>query len=89
MSAVRRSGRVTVLGVFGTKYDNFPLGQMVDKGVRVQFGQVPVHNFIDELLAFIAEGKVRGGQRERRGLHEGGARPVELITRGGHLERSR
>jgi len=59
LSAVRRSGRVSVLGVYGTKYDNVPLGQMLDKGVRIQFGQAPVHNFIDELLVFIVEGKVR------------------------------
>lgn len=59
VSAVRRGGRVSILGVYGTKYDNFPLGQMVDKGLRVQAGQAPVHNFIDELLAMVVEGRVR------------------------------
>jgi len=58
-SAVRRNGRVSVLGVYGTTYANFPLGQMVDKGLRVQMGQAPVHNFIDELLALVSERKVR------------------------------
>ncbi|HEX5661267.1 MAG TPA: zinc-dependent alcohol dehydrogenase [Polyangiales bacterium] len=57
-SAVRRSGRVSIMGVFGTTYDNFPLGQMVDKGLRVQMGQATVHNFIDELLGFIESGKL-------------------------------
>lgn len=59
MSAVRRGGRVSVLGVFGTKYDNVPLGQMLDKGIRVQFGQAPVHNFIDELLELIVKREVK------------------------------
>jgi len=59
LSAVRRGGRVSVLGVFGTKYDNVPLGQMLDKGVRIQFGQAPVHNFIDELLDLIVKKEVR------------------------------
>jgi len=59
LSAVRRGGRVSVLGVFGTAYDNVPLGKMLDKGIRIQFGQAPVHLFIDELLGFIADGKVR------------------------------
>lgn len=59
LSAVRRGGRVSVLGVFGTAYDNVPLGKMLDKGVRIQFGQAPVHVFIDELLGFIADKKVR------------------------------
>ena len=60
ISAVRRNGRVGVLGVWGTKYDNFPLGQIVDKGIRLQFGQAPVHNFIDELLELVASGKMVG-----------------------------
>ncbi|MGV3622513.1 MAG: zinc-dependent alcohol dehydrogenase [Archangium sp.] len=59
LSAVRRGGRVSVLGVFGTKYDNVPLGQMLDKGVRVQLGQAPVHNFIDELLEAVTKREVR------------------------------
>jgi threonine dehydrogenase-like Zn-dependent dehydrogenase len=57
-SAVRRSGRVSILGVYGTTYDNFPLGQWLDKGLRVQTGQAPVHNFIDELMSLIVEGKL-------------------------------
>lgn len=59
ISAVRRGGRVSVLGVFGTKYDNVPLGQMLDKGVRIQFGQAPVHNFIDELLELLVKREVK------------------------------
>jgi S-(hydroxymethyl)glutathione dehydrogenase/alcohol dehydrogenase len=57
-SAVRRSGRVSIMGVYGTTYDNFPLGQMVDKGLRVQMGQATVHNYIDELLGFVESGKL-------------------------------
>lgn len=58
-SAVRRGGTVTIVGVYGTKYDNFPLGQMVDKGLRVRTGQAPVHNYIDQLLTLIADRRVR------------------------------
>jgi threonine dehydrogenase-like Zn-dependent dehydrogenase len=57
-SAVRRSGRVSILGVYGTTYDNFPLGQWLDKGLRVQSGQATVHNFIDELMDMVAGGKL-------------------------------
>jgi threonine dehydrogenase-like Zn-dependent dehydrogenase len=57
--AIRRGGRVSIMGVYGTPYDNFPLGQMVDKALRVQTGQVTVHNFIDELMAMVSEGKLR------------------------------
>ena len=56
---MRRGGRVSVLGVFGTNYDNVPLGKILDKGLRLQFGQAPVHTVIDELLSFIVQKKVR------------------------------
>jgi S-(hydroxymethyl)glutathione dehydrogenase / alcohol dehydrogenase len=59
ISAARRGGRLSVLGVYGTTYANFPLGQLVDKGLRVQLGQAPVQTYIDELLAFIVEGRVK------------------------------
>lgn len=58
-SAVRRGGRVSIMGVYGTTYDNFPLGQMLDKSLRVQTGQATVHNYIDELMRFICEKRLR------------------------------
>jgi len=58
-SAARRGGRVSIMGVYGTPYDNFPLGQWLDKGLRVQTGQATVHNYIDELMRLIREKKLR------------------------------
>ncbi len=40
-------------------YDNFPLGQIFDKGLRMQFGQATVHPFIDELIEWVEEGKIQ------------------------------
>ncbi len=59
MSAVRRAGIVSVLGVYPTPYDNFPVGQFFDKGITLRGGQAPAHKHIDKLLAYVAEGKVR------------------------------
>lgn len=59
MSAVRRGGTVSVLGVYGTTYDNFPLGQFFDKGIILKGGQAPAHKHIDVLLKYVEEGKVR------------------------------
>ena len=59
MSAVRRSGIVSVLGVYPTPYDNFPVGQFFDKGITLRGGQAPAHKHIDKLLSFVKEGKVR------------------------------
>ena len=59
MSAVRRGGFVSVLGVYPTTYDNFPIGQFFDKGITLTGGQAPAHKHIDTLLRFVIEGKVR------------------------------
>ena len=48
ISAVRRGGVVTVVGVYGMPYDNFPLGQIFDKGITLRFGQAPAQKYIDE-----------------------------------------
>lgn len=59
MSAVRRGGKVSILGVYPTTYDNFPVGQFFDKGIRMQAGQAPAHKYIDELMTYVQEGKVK------------------------------
>jgi alcohol dehydrogenase len=58
-SAVRRGGVVTVVGVYGTPFDNFPLGQIFDKGISVRMGQAPVHKYIDHLIQLVETGKVK------------------------------
>lgn len=59
LSAVRRGGVVTVVGVYGIPYDNFPIGQMFDKGITLRLGQAPVHKHIDELITWVQQGKIR------------------------------
>ncbi len=59
MSAVRRGGIVSVLGVYPTTYDNFPLGQFFDKGIVLKGGQAPAHKHIDTLMKYVVEGKVK------------------------------
>lgn len=59
ISAVRRGGRVIVVGVYGMPYDNFPLGQIFDKGIAMRFGQSTPQRDIDELLTWVEQGKVR------------------------------
>jgi threonine dehydrogenase-like Zn-dependent dehydrogenase len=59
MSAVRRGGIVPVLGVYATTYDNFPIGQFFDKGITLKGGQAPAQKYIDELMSYVAEGKIK------------------------------
>jgi S-(hydroxymethyl)glutathione dehydrogenase / alcohol dehydrogenase len=58
LSAVRRGGTVSVVGVYGTSYDNFPLGQMFDKMISLKMGQAPVQRYIDELMQLVQDQKV-------------------------------
>ncbi len=59
LSAVRRGGFVSVVGVYGMPYDNFPLGQIFDKGIALRFGQAPAQHYIDELLGWVEQRKIR------------------------------
>lgn len=59
ISAVRRGGIISIVGVYGTTYDNFPLGQLFDKGIRLHMGQAPVHRYIDLLFKLVEKEKVK------------------------------
>ena len=58
LDAVRRGGTVSIVGVYGYPYDNFPIHQIFDKGITIKAGQVPVQNYIDHLIHLVEEGKV-------------------------------
>ena len=59
MSAVRRGGYVSVLGVYSSPFDNFPIHQFFDKGLTIQGGQAPAHKHIDRLLKHVSDGDVK------------------------------
>lgn len=56
--AVRRMGTVTIVGVYGSTYDNFPMHRIFDKGLTLRMGQAPVLNYIDHLIDLVKEEKV-------------------------------
>lgn len=56
--AVRRNGIISVVGVYGSPYDNFPIHRIFDKGLTMQFGQAQVQLFIDECFEAVRGGKV-------------------------------
>ncbi|GAA4433035.1 zinc-dependent alcohol dehydrogenase [Pontibacter saemangeumensis] len=58
LSAVRRGGIVSVVGVYGSPYDNFPMHQVFDKGLTIKTGQAPVQLFVDELYTWVDQGKI-------------------------------
>jgi S-(hydroxymethyl)glutathione dehydrogenase / alcohol dehydrogenase len=56
--AVRRSGTIAVVGVYGSPYDNFPIHRIFDKGLIMQFGQAQTHVYIDQCFEMVRSGKV-------------------------------
>ena len=50
-------GTVSVLGVYGSPYDNFPVDKIFDKNLRMQWGQAPVQAHVDKLFELIREGR--------------------------------
>jgi len=56
--AVRRSGVISVVGVYGSPYDNFPIHRIFDKGLTMQFGQAQAIMYIDQCFEMVREGKV-------------------------------
>ncbi len=57
-SMVSRGGTISVVGVYGSSYDNFPWGQLFEKGIKIRGGQAPVHKYIDELMELVMKKKV-------------------------------
>jgi len=56
--AVRRGGIVSVVGVYASPYDNFPLHQLFDKGIIFRSGQAPVHKYIEHLIELVVNEKI-------------------------------
>lgn len=56
--AVRRSGIISVVGVYASPYDNFPVHRIFDKGLIMQFGQAQIHLFLDECFDVVKRNNV-------------------------------
>lgn len=48
-----RGGRISLLGIYATNYDHFPLGPWMDKGLQIWGGHAPVHNYMNELIQIV------------------------------------
>jgi len=55
--AVRKGGTVSLVGVYGARYNMFPLGDFFARNITLKMGQCPVHSYIDPILKLIKEGK--------------------------------
>jgi threonine dehydrogenase-like Zn-dependent dehydrogenase len=55
LSAVRRGGTVSLVGVYGGMADPMPMMEMFDKGITLRMGQANVHRWSDELLDLVSQ----------------------------------
>ncbi|PYZ96418.1 glutathione-dependent formaldehyde dehydrogenase [Alteribacter lacisalsi] len=53
---VRKGGTVSMVGVYGTRYNMFPLGDFFARNITLKMGQAPVIHFIPELYRKIKAG---------------------------------
>lgn len=58
LRCVRRAGIVSVVGVYGSTFDNFPIYRWFDKGITLMGTQAPVQTYIDHLMGLVQDGKV-------------------------------
>ncbi len=56
--AVRKGGTVVFIGVYGTRYNMFPLGDFFSKNITLKMGQCPVHAYVDPILQMIKDKKI-------------------------------
>jgi S-(hydroxymethyl)glutathione dehydrogenase/alcohol dehydrogenase len=55
--AVRKGGTVVFVGVYGTRYNMFPLGDFFAKNITLKMGQCPAQVYVDPILKMIKEKK--------------------------------
>jgi S-(hydroxymethyl)glutathione dehydrogenase/alcohol dehydrogenase len=53
--AVRKGGTVQLVGVYGARYNLFPLGDFFARGITLRMGQCPAHSYVDKILNIIKE----------------------------------
>ncbi len=59
--AVRKGGTIQVTGVYGGKYNGFPLGDLFQRNVNLRTGQAPVIHYMPYMYELIDSGKVDPG----------------------------
>lgn len=51
--AVRKGGIVALVGVYGMRYNAFPLGDFWSRGITLKMGQCPATAYVDHLLGWV------------------------------------
>ena len=55
--AVRKGGTVSMVGVYGARYNMFPLGDFFARNITLKMGQCPAQTYVPRILDLIKQGK--------------------------------
>ncbi|RRJ62767.1 glutathione-dependent formaldehyde dehydrogenase [Paenibacillus oralis] len=61
VQAVRKGGTIQVTGVYGGRYNGFPLGDIMQRNINLYSGQAPVIHYMPYMYELITTGKVNPG----------------------------
>ncbi|MDP4143641.1 MAG: zinc-dependent alcohol dehydrogenase [Bacillota bacterium] len=56
--AVRKGGMIQITGVYGGRYNSFPLGDILNRNINIRSGQAPVIPYMPILYNLLTENKV-------------------------------
>lgn len=56
--AVRKGGTIQITGVYGGRYNGFPLGDIMQRNVNIRSGQAPVIHYMPYMYELVASDKV-------------------------------
>ncbi|RJX37142.1 glutathione-dependent formaldehyde dehydrogenase [Paenibacillus pinisoli] len=59
--AVRKGGTIQITGVYGGRYNAFPLGDIMQRNINIRAGQAPVIHYMPYMYELITTGKVNPG----------------------------
>lgn len=54
---VRKGGTISMVGVYGARYNMFPLGDLFARNISLKMGQCPAHKYVHPILNLIKKGK--------------------------------
>ncbi len=56
--AIRKGGTIQVTGVYGARYNGFPLGDIFERNINLRTGQAPVIHYMPYMYELLQSGKV-------------------------------
>lgn len=59
--AVRKGGTIQITGVYGGRYNAFPLGDIMQRNINIRSGQAPVIHYMPYMYELITTGKIDPG----------------------------